>query len=68
MERASGGHEVYPAGARRSEGFGARRGRRPGREDVIDEEDPPRRYTHRIETPPHRRPALGTAPPGLRTR
>jgi hypothetical protein len=68
VERASRGHEVDPAGAGRGEGFGARRGRRPGREDVIDEKDPLRRCARRIEAPPHRRSALGAAPPGLGTR
>jgi hypothetical protein len=68
MERASRGREVDPAGAGRGEGFGARGSRRPGREDVIDEQDPLRRCARRIEAPSHRRPALGAAPPGLGTR
>ena len=67
VERASRSHEVDPAGAGGREGFGARRGRRPGREDVIDEQDPLRRCARRIEAPPHRCPALGTAPAGLGT-
>jgi hypothetical protein len=68
VERASGGDQVDPAGTRRGERFGARRGRRPGGEDVINEQDPLGRSASRIEAAPHRRPTLSAAPPGLRTR
>ena len=67
VERAGRGHEVDPTGAGRGEGVSARGGRGPGREDVIDEQDPLRRCARRIEAPQHRRPALGTAPAGLGT-
>ena len=68
MERASGGHEVDPAGAGRRERFGARRDRRPGREDVVDEQDPSgaARVASKLPRIAARRSA--PPPPRLRTR
>ena len=68
VERARRSDEMDPAGAGRCERLGARRGRSPGGEDVVDEQDPLRRRTRRFEASPHRRPALGATAPSLRTR
>ena len=68
VERARRGDEMDPAGPSGGQRLGARRGRRPGGEDVIDEHDALRRRTGRFEAPSHGRAALGATAPSLRAR
>src|SRR5437867_1080470 len=67
VERARCGDQMDPAGAGCGERLGTRRGRRPGGEDVIDQQDSLGCRTDRFEAPSHRLPALGAAAPSLRS-